>query len=44
MFKGGGAEIQSITAHNVRENVGRIQEGGTSMLIYGPLVVPVSDH
>ena len=38
MFRGGEADIQSIAAHNVHENVGRIQEVGTSMLLYGPLV------
>ena len=38
MFRGVETEIQSIAAHNVHENVVIIQEGGTSMLIYGPLV------
>ena len=38
MFRGGEIDIRSIAAHNVHENVGRIQEGGTSMLIYGLLV------
>ena len=38
MFRNGEAEIRSIAAHNVHENVGRVQEGGTSMLLYGPLV------
>ena len=38
MFRGGDAEIRSIEAHNVHENLGRIQEVGTSMLLYGPLV------
>ena len=38
MFRGGEAEIPSIAAHNFHENVGRIKEGGTSMLPYGPLV------
>ena len=38
MSRGGEAEIRSIAAHNVHENVGRIQEVGTSMLLYGPLV------
>ena len=36
MFRGGEADIWSIAAHNVHEYVGRIQEGGTSMLLYGP--------
>ena len=38
MFRGGEAEIPSIAAHNVHENVGRIKEGCTSMLLYVPLV------
>ena len=38
MLRGGEAEIQSIAAHNVHENVGRVQEGVMSMLIYVPLV------
>ena len=38
MFRGGKADIRSIAAHDVHENVGRIQEDGTSMLLYGPLV------
>jgi hypothetical protein len=33
MFKGGEAELQSITAHNTHENIGRIQEGGASLLM-----------
>ena len=38
MFRGVEAEIRSIAAHNVHENVGRVQEGGTSMILYGPLL------
>ena len=38
MLRGGEEEIRSIAAHNVHENVGRIQEGGMSMILYGPLV------
>lgn len=37
LFKGGEAAIQSIAAHNVHENVGRIQQGGTSLLLFGYL-------
>ncbi len=37
LFKGGKAPIQSIAAHNVHENVGRIQQGGTSLLLFGNL-------
>jgi hypothetical protein len=35
MFKGGEAAIQSVTAHNTLENIGCIQEGGTSLLAFG---------
>ena len=38
MFRGGEAEIRSVAGHNVHENVGRSQEGGTSLLCYGPLI------
>jgi hypothetical protein len=37
LFKGGGAAVQLVVAHNVHENVGRIQQGGTSMLLFGHL-------
>ena len=29
MFNGGETELRAVAAHNVHENVGRIQEGGT---------------
>ena len=38
LFSGGEAEVRSVVAHNVHENVGRIQEGGTSMMMFGPLI------
>ena len=38
MFRGGEAEIRSVVAHNVHENVGRTQEGGTSLMCFGPLI------
>ena len=38
MFRGGEADIRSVVGHNVHENVGRIQQGGTSLLMYGPLI------
>lgn len=40
MFRGGEAEIRSVAAHNVHESkeAGRVQEGGTSLLCYGPLI------
>ena len=37
LFKGGEAAVQSVVAHNVHENIGRIQQGGTSMLLFGHL-------
>jgi hypothetical protein len=37
MFKGGEVVIQSITAHNTHENIGCIQEGGASLLMFGPI-------
>ncbi len=35
MFKGGEGAIQSVMAHNTQENIGCIQEGGTSLLAFG---------
>ncbi len=37
LFRGGEAAIQTIAAHNVHENVGQIQQGGTSLLLFGHL-------
>ena len=37
-FEGGGAEIFSVVAHNVHKNVGIVQEGETSMLLFGSLI------
>ena len=37
-FRGGEADIRSVVAYNVHENVGRLQEGGTSMLLFGSLI------
>ena len=34
LFQGGGTDIRSVVAHNVHKNVGRVQEGGTSMLLF----------
>ena len=36
-FKGGKATIQSVVVHNIHKNVGRVQEGGTSLLLFGAL-------
>jgi exonuclease III len=37
LFKGGEAAIHSVVAHNVHENFGKVQEGGTSLMAIGPL-------
>jgi hypothetical protein len=37
LFRGGEAAIQTIAAHNVHENLGQIQQGGTSLLLLGHL-------
>ena len=37
LFNGGEADVRSVVAHNVHENIGKTQEGGTSMLLFGPL-------
>jgi hypothetical protein len=34
LFKGGEAAIQPVVSHNVHENIGRVQEGGTSLLAF----------
>ena len=38
MFNGGEAEIKTQTGFNCHENVGRAQQGGTSLLLYGQLI------
>ncbi len=43
LFKGSEAAIHSIVSHNVHENIGRVQQGGTSMLLFGHLTEQV-DH
>ncbi len=37
LFKGGEAEVHSIVAHNVHENISRVQLGKTSLLPFGHL-------
>jgi hypothetical protein len=37
LYKGGKVALQSVVVHNVHENIGRVQEGGTSLLLFGPL-------
>ena len=38
LFRGGEEYIISVVAHNIHENVGRVQEGGSSMLLFGSLI------
>ena len=38
LFRGGGADIRSVVAHNFHKNVGRVKEGGTSMLLFGSII------
>ena len=38
LFRGGETDIRSIVAHNVHENVNRVQEGGTAMMVFGPMI------
>ncbi len=39
LFRGGEADVRSVVAHNVHEadRIGRAQEGGTGLLMLGPL-------
>ncbi len=43
LFEGGKAAVQSVVAHNIHENVGRTQQGGTSLLLFGHLTEQL-DH
>ncbi len=43
LFKGGEAAIQSIVAHNVHKNVGHMQQGGTRVIMFGPITEQI-DH
>ena len=38
-LEGGEADVRSVVAHNVHEadRIGRVQEGGTGLLMFGPL-------
>ena len=38
LFNGGEADVRSVVGHNVHENVSRVQQGGTSLLLFGDLV------
>jgi hypothetical protein len=36
LFRGGEAVIQSLVSHNIHKNICKTQEGGTSLLMFGP--------
>ena len=38
LFKGGEAAVQSVVAHNIHENFGQVQEGGTSVMAFGTII------
>lgn len=40
LFSGGETEVRAVAAHNKHEAriAGRVQEGGTAMLLFGPLI------
>ncbi len=35
LFKGSKADIQSVVAHNIHEDLGCMQKGGTSLMAFG---------
>ncbi len=37
LFKGGEAAVQSIVVHNVHKIFGKVQQGGTSLIMFGPI-------
>jgi hypothetical protein len=38
LFKGAEAAIQSVVGHKVHKNIGRVQKGGTSLMVIGSLM------
>ena len=46
LFNGGETEIRSVVAHNIHECLDqeRVQEGGTAMLLFGPLIQQLSQN
>ncbi len=38
MFNGGETELRAIASHNWNEEVGKFQERGTAMMVYGDLI------
>ncbi len=43
LFKGGKAAVQSAVVHNVHENIGKVQEGRTSLLMFGAIMDYISN-
>ncbi len=43
LFKGGEADIRSVVAHNVHENLGRVQERGTSLMAFGSIIEHIAN-
>jgi hypothetical protein len=43
LFKGEDSAVQSVVAHNICKNIGRTQQGGTSLLLFGHLTEQL-DH
>ncbi len=37
LFKGGKVVVQSVVAHNIHKNISCMQEGGTSLMVFGAL-------
>jgi hypothetical protein len=45
LFKGGEAANQSVVAHNVHENIGHVEEGGTILMAFGSVTeYPIHDQ
>ncbi len=44
LLKGGKVAIQSVVAQNVHENIGMLQEGGTSLIVIGPLTEYIENY
>ncbi len=38
MFNGGKTELRAIASHNRNKDVGKYQEGGTAMMVYGVFI------
>ncbi len=38
LFGGGEADVRLVVTHNVQEIIGQVQEGRTSMVMFGPLI------